>query len=140
MARFFKSSHRSHGSHRYFILLFSLFTIHFSLLSCQEGGEAGDLFGQWRLKGSDNKYVSFSGSVCLFRHINKGEVFGKFQHVGDSLFIECVSILKEKEDTALVESTFGFKPFTNIRLKINTLNSDDLELSQGGQTWQFYKY
>ena len=146
MARFFKNSHRSHRFHRYSILLLSLFTIHFSLLSCQEGREAGDLFGQWRLRGSDTNYISFSGSVCLIKNINKGEVFGNFQHVGDSLFIQCVTTKKAseqaeaKKDTIMVENDFGFKPFTNIRLKITTLNDDDLELSQGSQTWRFYKY
>ena len=33
-----------------------------SLTACQEGGDAGDLFGQWRLDGSDSKYISFSGA------------------------------------------------------------------------------
>ena len=42
MARFYKKS----------LLLLSLITFHLSLLtSCQEGREAGDLFGQWRLEG-----------------------------------------------------------------------------------------
>jgi hypothetical protein len=32
------------------------------------------------------------------------------------------------------------RPFTNIRLKIEKLNSDDLVLSKDGRTWNFYKY
>ena len=127
MARFFK-----------YIFLFASLT--FMLSACQEGGEAGDLFGQWRLTGSDKQYISFSGSICLFRNVHKGEVFGKFQHVGDSLFIQCVSIEKAPEDTTLVENTFGFKPFTNIRLRIDQLDDDNLVLSQGAQQWSFYKY
>jgi len=110
------------------------------LSSCQEGGEAGDLFGQWRLKDSDSKYISFSGSITLFRDINGSQVFGKFKHNGDSLFIECVSIDGRLSDTVFVETGFGFKPFTDIRLKIDKLNSDDLVLSKDGQTWSFYKY
>lgn len=108
--------------------------------SCQEGGEAGDFWGQWRLDGSDTKYISFSGHLTLLRSINEGEVFGKFQQTGDSLFIQCHSILGATSDTTLVENTFGFKPFTNIRLKIETFTSDRLVLSKGQQTWSFYKY
>ena len=32
------------------------------------------------------------------------------------------------------------RPFTNIRLKIEKLNDDDLVLSKDGRTWSFYKY
>lgn len=126
---------------KYIILLTSYI---FLLSSCQEGGEAGDLFGQWRMSNTDSKYISFSGSLTLFRDTNigteKGMIYGKFQHVGDSLFIECISIKERASDTAVIEESFGFKPFDNIRLKIDKLDSDDLILSQDGQTWSFYKY
>jgi hypothetical protein len=92
------------------------------------------------MKGSDNQYVSFSGSVSLFRLIGKGEIFGNFQHVGDSLFVQCVSVKGEKRDTAIVEDTFGFKPFSDIRVRIETLDSEDLVLSKDGKVWAFYKY
>ena len=141
MARFFKSSHRSHGSHRYSILLITLFTIHYSLFtSCQEGGDAGDLLGQWRLEGSDTKYVSFSGSIVWIKSLKENELYGNFQHVGDSLFIQCYSIKGIPEDTMLVEDRFGFRPFNNIRLKIETLSSDRLLLRKDNQTWRFDKY
>lgn len=122
---------------KYIILLTSYV---FLLSSCQEGREAGDLFGQWRLNGSDSKYISFSGSVTLFRNTERGEVFGQFQHINDSLFIECVSINGTPSDTDIVENTFGFKPFTNIRMKIERLDPDDLILSKDGRIWSFYKY
>ena len=48
--------------------------------SCQEGGDAGDLFGQWRMDGSDTHYISFSGSVTQLKNIGEGEVYGNFQH------------------------------------------------------------
>ena len=118
------------------ILLFHLIL----LASCQEGGEAGDLLGQWRLKDSDTKYVSFSGSLTLFRCTTEGDVFGKFQHVGDSLFIQCLSVYGSPADTAVVENTFGFKPFGDIRLHIDALTSDKIILSKGQQQWHFYKY
>lgn len=112
----------------------------FLLTSCQEGGEAGDLFGQWRLKDSDSKYICFSGSITVIREIHVGEIYGKFKHIGDSLFIEYVSVEGIPSDTAVVENNFGFKPFDNTRLKIDKLDSQDLVLSKDGQTWSFYKY
>ena len=119
-------------------LPFYFFT--FLLFSCQEGGEAGDLFGFWRMEGSDSKSMSFSGSIALFRDTNGSQVYGSFKHQGDSLLIECISINGNPSDTVFIESDYGFKPFSNIRLKIDKLNDDDLLLSKDGQTWHFYKY
>lgn len=126
MARFFKYI---------FLLTSSIF-----LLSCQEGGDAGDLLGQWRLSGSDTKYISFSGGITWIKNVGENELYGNFQHVGDSLFIQCYSINGIPQDTALVENTFGFRPFNNIRLKIETLSSDRLLLRKDNQTWSFDKY
>jgi hypothetical protein len=126
MARFFKYI---------FLLTFSIF-----LLSCQEGGDAGDLLGQWRLSGSDTKYISFSGGITWIKNVGENELYGNFQHMGDSLFIQCYSINGIPQDTALVENTFGFRPFNNIRLKIETLSSDRLLLRKDNQTWSFDKY
>jgi hypothetical protein len=125
MARFYKT-----------IALFAIVI----LTACQEGGDAGDLLGLWRMAGSDTKYISFSGSITRIRHLTEGEVFGNFQHVGDSLFIQCYSIDGIPSDTALVENSFGLKPFNNIRLKIEALDDDNLVISKGNQTWSFYKY
>ena len=125
MARFFKT----------------IMALSFLLLaSCQEGGEAGDLLGQWRLVDSDTKYVSFSGSLTLFRSITEGEVYGKVQHEGDSLFIQCFSIYGSTQDTAIVENSFGFQPFGDIRLKIDALSNDKIVLSKGQRQWRFRKY
>ena len=110
------------------------------LSACQEGGDAGDLLGQWRMKGSDAEYVSFSGSVFLFRQIGVANVYGNFQHTGDSLFIQCVSVKGEKKDTVAVEEALGFRPFTDIRVRIETLDRETLVLSSGGRVWTFSKY
>ena len=126
MAKFFKYI---------FLLTSSIF-----LLSCQEGGDAGDLLGQWRLSGSDTQYISFSGSIVWIKNLKENELYGNFQHVGDSLFIQCFSIKGILEDTTLVEKSFGFRPFNNIRLKIETLSSDRLQLRKDNQTWSFDKY
>jgi hypothetical protein len=126
MARFFKYI---------FLLTSSIF-----LLSCQEGGDAGDLWGQWRLTGSDTQYISFSGSIVWIKNLGENELYGNFQHTGDSLFIQCYSINGIPQDTALVENTFGFRPFNNIRLKIEELSSDRLQLSRDNHTWRFDKY
>lgn len=112
----------------------------FLLTSCQEGGEAGDLFGMWHMSDSDTGYLSFSGSVSLFQTSVEKRVYGNFQHQGDSLFIQCYSAKELKSDTIMVEETFGFKPFNNIRVKIEALNEDILVLSKDGQKWNFYKY
>ena len=129
MARFFK----------YIILLTSSI---FFLTSCQEGSEAGDLLGQWRMNNTDNQYMSFSGGIVWLQTTpdkNVG-VFGNFQHQGDSLFIQCYSREELKSDTVMVEESFGFKPFNNIRVKIESLNGDILVLSKEGKTWNFHKY
>ena len=110
------------------------------LTCCQEGGEAGDLFGQWCMKGSDAQYVSFSGSVMVFRSRNEGEVYGNFQHQGDSLFIQCYAVRAIAADTLIVTKSFGFPSFTDTRVKITTLDNDNLVLSKENRTWSFYKY
>ena len=87
MARFYK--YIVHSSQ--FIVLLLAFPLTLTFSSCQEGREAGDLLGQWRMADSDSKYISFSGSITEFRYVKDGSlrqyVFGNFQHVGDSLFI-----------------------------------------------------
>ena len=98
------------------------------------------MLGQWRMTGSDSKYVSFSGSLVWFKSTSQGEVFGKFQHVGDSLFIQCSSIYSSPADTALIEESFGLKPFDDIHLKIESLSSDKLVIRNAQQAWSFYKY
>lgn len=112
------------------------------LTSCQEGSEAGDLLGQWRMNNTDNQYISFSGGIAWLQETpdKKVGVFGNFQRQGDSLFIQCYSKEALKSDTVMVEETFGFKPFNNIRVKIEALNEDILVLSKDSQKWNFYKY
>ena len=127
MARFFRN-----------ILLLTSYI--FLLSSCQEGREAGDLLGQWRLTDSESKYISFSGSITWIKNLNDNEVYGNFQHQGDSLFMQCFSKQGIAADTMLVEQTFGFGPFTDIRLKIDKLDDDNLVLSKDNQRWSFYKY
>lgn len=117
-----------------------IFLLTSTLSSCQEGGNAGDLLGQWRLEGYEDMYVSFSGTITQFRKANGQQVFAKFQHVGDSLFMQCSSIKKEKSDTTMVEDEYAMKPFTNIRVKIDALDSQRLLLSKGNQHWTFEKY
>lgn len=109
-------------------------------VSCQEGGDAGDLWGQWRLTDKEDLYISFSGTITQFRKSNGTRVYAKFQHEGDSLFMQCSSIYQEKSDTTMVEDEFGMKPFTNIRVKIDAVDSDRMLLSKDGQQWTLEKY
>ena len=122
------------------LLTSSIFLLTSALSSCQEGGDAGDLLGQWRLEGHDDMYVSFSGTITQFRKNNGQKVFAKFQHKGDSLFMQCSSINQIKADTTMVEDEYGMKPFTNIRLRIDAVDGDRLLLSKDGQHWAFEKY
>lgn len=129
---------------KYFKHILLLTSYFFLLSSCQEGSEASDLLGQWRLTGSDTNYMSFSGSVALFRTTNNGyleaQIYGNFQHQGDSLFIQCYSEKGLRLDTVIVEESFGFKPFNNIRVKIEALDNDHLILKNDQQSWTFNKY
>ncbi len=142
MARYFKFIVHS----AQFIVLLLAFPLTLTFSSCQEGRDAGDLLGQWRMTGSDSKYVSFSGSIAEFRYVEDGAlrqfVFGNFQHVGDSLFIQCHSIDEEQKiiDKELIENTYNMKPSDNIRVKIEVLDDNHLSLSKDGQWWYFYKY
>lgn len=141
MANFYKKIHLPSAL---ILLTSALFLLPSSLFlltsSCQEGREAGDLLGQWRQTGTDDRYVSFAGSVALFHDGQGRKVFANFQHVGDSLMIQCHSIEGLATDTAHIEQHFGMKPFKDIRLKIDNLDDDHLIVSQGGQIWSFYKY
>ena len=110
------------------------------MAACQEGGDAGDLLGQWRLTGTDDRYVGFSGSIAWFHSTDRREVFANFQHVGDSLFIQCHSIAGERRDTVMIEQSYGLKPFSDIRLKVTALDSEHLTLEKGGQTWKWRIY
>ena len=112
------------------------------LTSCQEGGDAGDLWGQWRMADSDRLYISFSGNIARLQDTSQSWIFvyGNFQHVGDSLFIQCFSKDGSARDTTMVEEAFGFKPFNNIRLKVLSVSGDRLVLSKDSQTWNFYKH
>lgn len=140
MVRFYKHLIR-HTS--YIILITSSI---FLLTSCQEGSEAGDLFGQWRMEGSEFNYIGFSGSVAVLRNVTEKnttsvrQIYGNFQHKGDSLFIQCYSEKGLPSDTVIVEESFGFKPFNNIRVKIEALDNDHLILTKDQQSWSFYKY
>ncbi len=141
MANFYKKIHLPSSlillTSAFFLLPSSLFLL---TSSCQEGREAGDLLGQWRQTGTDDRYVSFAGSVALFHDGQGRKVFANFQHVGDSLMIQCHSIEGLATDTAHIEQHFGMKPFKDIRLKIDNLDDDHLIVSQGSKTWSFYKY
>jgi hypothetical protein len=54
--------------------------------------------------------------------------------------MQCSSIYKEKADTLMVEDEFGMKPFINIRVRIDALDSERMLLSKDGQQWTLEKY
>ncbi|MBR1547175.1 MAG: hypothetical protein IJ637_00410 [Prevotella sp.] len=112
------------------------------LASCQEGADAGRLFGQWRLGGTTTEYISFSGPLAVFRSSSDPgrQVFGNYQHHGDSLFIQCYSIHGQAADTTLVEDRFGMRPLSDIRLHVDVLAADHIQLSSHGRSWVLHKY
>jgi len=67
-------------------------------------------------------------------------VYGNFQRHGDSLFIQCYSAQEDQRDTTVVEEAFGFHPFHDIRLKVESLSDDRLLLSSGTRSWTFCSY
>jgi hypothetical protein len=160
MARYFKKA-------AVWMLCAAFFTLHSLLLtSCQEGGDAGDLLGMWRVKrlssthggyGSynsgyydyttlfDERYISFSGSIVQFHtvtpdNVMNSQIFGKFQHVGDSLFIQCYSINDSQHDIDVVENLFGFYPFSNIRVKLKFIGDNAIQLTDNNHEWILEKW
>ena len=152
---------------KYFKLLISLLLLSLTsplLTSCQEGGEAGDILGMWRVKyhvyggyGSynsgyydyttlfDEQYISFSGSLVPLHtvtpdNVMNSQIFGKFQHVGDSIFIQCYSINDSQHDIDVVENVFGFYPFNNIRVKIKFVGDNAIQLTDNSHEWILEKW
>jgi hypothetical protein len=128
---------------KYFKYLLSFSLVHLLMLSassCQEGGEAGDLFGQWRMDNSDTHYISFSGSIVRIHDLHTSQVFGNFQQHGDSLFLQFHSIYAQPSDTAAVVNLFGPQPIDDIRLKVMTLDGGHLVLGNGQRLWNFCYY
>ena len=68
----------------------------------------------------------------------KGEYDGK--KMDFSVSLKELAEKAEKKDTTLLEESFGFKPFNNIRVKIAALDNDQLVITKGSQTWSFHKY
>ena len=67
-------------------------------------------------------------------------MWGNYSREGDSIYIQCYSLYGRLNDTIIVEEQFGFKPFNDIRMRIETLNSERLVLSKDGKVWSFYQY
>lgn len=127
MARFFRNT------------FYAIITM-VALTACEEGSDAGELYGQWRLVGGENVYVSFSGSLVIMRKTSVAEVYGNFQHVGDSLFMQYYTYKEEPLDTLTIEEELHFRPMNNVRTRITELSGKHLTLTRGGEIWNFEKY
>jgi hypothetical protein len=87
------------------ILLFGLI----ALVSCQKEDENGDLGGFWKLQQielSENDSVINTRSESRFwavqlNLIKVGDAKGRFQHVGDSLYIQMITQTSKLEDYGL---------------------------------------
>lgn len=135
-----------------YILLFMLITV--ICTACQNEGYIGDLYGQWSLKKScidkqvtehDNLFFSFQGKVIWAKRVNYGshtygDVVGRFEHCGDSLFMNFIQQNEYTSPESLIEGDFGFKNCENVRLQVRTLDDSSLMLVSGDDYWQFEKY
>ncbi len=126
----------------------------FLFAACQNEGDIGSLYGQWLLRNSyvngenklfDNIYFSFQGKVVWVKSVNAdnhtyNDVFGNFQHVGDSLLINFVQKSEQTTTTSLIEERCGFVDADNVRLIIKNLDSSELILSDGDNYWKYEKF
>ena len=133
-----------------FILLFILFFFP----SCQNEGDIGDLYGQWRLSQSSvddlvkqhvQIYFSFQGKVVWAKRVDiqenaYGDVFGSFVHQGDSLILSFSQQNEYTTPESLIRNECRFVDPENIRLKVVTLNESGLKVMSGDNYWQFEKY
>ena len=145
MARYFKKA-------AVWMLCAAFFTLHsFLFTSCQEGGNAHGGYGSYNsgyydyTSLFDEQYISFSGSIVQFHtvtpdNVMNSQIFGKFQHVGDSLFIQCYSINDSQHDIDVVENVFGFYPFNNIRVKIKFVGDNAIQLTDNSHEWILEKW
>ncbi len=130
------------------------FVLLFLLTACQNEGDIGSLYGQWKLTNShvngenklfDNIYFSFQGKVVWVKSVNAdnhtyNDVFGNFQHVGDSLLINFVQKSELTTTASLIEERCGFADADNVRVLIRNLDSSELILLDGDNYWNFEKY
>lgn len=125
--------------------------------ACQENGDIGDLYGQWKLisrsEGSEHEplaegygyYLSFQGKV-VWAKVSYDEahsytdVFGNFQHEGNQLRMQFYQVVSGNSPEAIVSGRFGFEHPEDIRLEICTLDGDRLILSDGQRQWSFEHY
>ncbi len=132
------------------VLVFCIFVV-----SCQNGVDIGNLYGQWLLEeamdahgvsfAKDGMYLSFQDRVACVKQVNPTshgyqDVYGAFYQQGDSLFFQFSSNSHSVDDTTMVCRTFRFQSFTNTRLHIVNENSRHLVLEDKGTYWRFKKY
>lgn len=135
--------------YKYFCLL-----SFFLLSACQNEGDIGYLYGQWSLKSSyingenkkyDNIYFSFQGKVVWVKSVNAtyhtyNDVFGNFDHVGDSILFSFVQKSESTTTTFLIKEKCGFSDADNVRLLIKNIDSSELILIDRDNYWYFEKY
>lgn len=128
-----------------------------ALVSCQNGDDVGELYGQWKLESKtggetidlESSYaywLCFQGDVVSLRKTNERnhtyqEVFGNNTFSDDQLSIQFVAINKAVNDTLLVEKTLELGNFTSVNLHIDRLDGKRMDLSrQDGISWHFIKW
>lgn len=143
--------------------IFVLFLTVLVVPSCTNDGDIGDLYGQWQLRQYqrgdsvatfDEAFMSFQNSVVQMQVSNSDahrsfSIWGNFQHVGDSLFLDftVTAIVKGEmasppsiSDLLLQYFALPVDSTNSSRLRILRLDDGKLHLERGGEVWQYRKF
>lgn len=112
-----------------------------ALVSCQKEDENGDLGGFWKLQQIE---MNETGSVIVTRNENRfwrvqleliqiGEGKGRFQHAGDSLFVQLITIPDNPKD-------FGLYSPRDERFGVLHLDRNGMVLKSDSVTLTFKKF
>lgn len=127
---------------RRLISLTSLITaIAITVASCQKEDDNGDLGGFWKLL-----QIEYTDSITIdtkeenlfwgiqLKLIEIDEHLGRFQHTGDSLYIQMI----DTKSNALIE--YGILDATNERFAIERLNRNSMQLKSTTARLRFRKF
>ncbi len=129
--------------------------ISYTLSSCTNDGDIGDLYGNWQIKEiskidtiatPSHLFLSFQSNVVYARVVDEEahfgwELHGKFSHIGDSLMMTYFPMDNVGEILQqYIKDEFLFDDYKNIRLRVDHLNDSHMILSQGNSRWTLHKF
>ena len=120
--------------------LFILFII-ITIQGCQKEDKNGDLDGFWKLQeiAKHNNEIIDTKEKSLFWRVQLdliqiGNHFGRFQHTGDSLFIQMI----DTKNNALTD--YGVENANNERFAVEVLNRKKMILKSNYAKLSFRKF